>query len=942
MSIRAALRRRSLWLTLLAALLFGVLAYQFRSTYVVPVGSWYDRVAIRDGWWGDELADNQRYRWTSGHSEIEFANQGVPQNTSAYWLYLRLQGYRPSGASPVITLTFGSKVLQTINTTNEMITYGPIGIDYRTLQATGTNPRLIIDSQTFTVLGDSRLLGVKVASVSIIPAPEQDIGPTLPTLLPIVYVIFLSLFAYLTIIRQRILGIAAAIIAFAVAVYSLLINLPLSVWLLPTATIFALALLLITWRSELFGWYPPLIARLRSLPEDSQRMVSQQIVKTDKRIGLADNEDVGAQFIAPSVDAPQGVINQAPTKAENSKLKTQNSKLTLVLIAALIVYAIFALWLIGKVDFIGHADYADNAVVARNIAHGLGATTDYVAQFYSHYPSVQHAADTWPLLQPLITVPFLLVSDTTFAAKLPNLMLMLMLTASVFYVGKRIWDARVALLAALLIMVNPAFLGMVVYPINDLAFTLLFFWLIYIVITRRLSEAASWLAWAVWGILAGLLIWSKPSGVSLLAALFGYALWVALKRPLPLTPTLPPDGRRGIGRRTIISSLIVVVVALAVVSPLIIRNVTTFGSPFYSTESYDAWVLKWNPPFERIYSYWSANDLPNRSWLLRYGYDAIYRGIGREVQALWAGNSPTGGGSGLLGGDIGRPLAIALAILALFVAPKGWRHIRGTGRQDEQRFAPTDGQQAQGEQRFAPTESVVTSLLLSLVIYAAFVTLYWHYEPRYFYAYIPWVYLLASAALFWLYGVTAHAPLPHPPRLPREGNNSPPLQGRGNRVGLRVIVATLLVVVYAGFLLYTSISQLVVDTGNYVGATPLVAAAQWFGANTPPGTVAMSRNPWEFSWHSQRLGVMIPLDPHDLNRSLPQIKAAAQQYGATYLMLDHLGGPGASYFRTDWRRDIAPMYNPRTACAGFSLAYQNQSVAIYKMDASKIGASCHP
>ncbi len=942
MSSGSILRRRSLWLTLLAALLFGVLAYQFSSVYVVPVGSWYDRVAIREGWWGDELADNQRYRWTSGHSEVELANFG-PLVSGNYGLEVKAQFYNKISPPPPITITIGSKEIYPRNFDPRLHSYNFV-ISNADIQAAGNPPRLTITVPTFTVRGDSRTLGIKVTDISVATAFDNGFRLTIPPITPLLYLVLIALFAYLIITRQRIFGTIFAGVTFIGITILEVFYLPLSVWLLPAATVFALALALIGWRRELFGWYPSLIARLRALPTASQPIVSQpivsqRIVKTDKRIGPADPTSDAANSFSQRVFGEGESSNSS--NAENSKLKTQNSKLVLVLILALIVYAAFALWLIANVDFIGHADYADNAVVARNIAHGLGATTDYVAQFYTQYPSVQHAADTWPLLQPLITVPFLLVSDTTFAAKLPNLILMLVLAGSVFYVGRRIWDARVALLAALLMLVSPAFLGMVVYPINDLVFTLLFLWLLYIVVTRRLSDVASWHAWVVWGILAGLLMWSKPSGATLLVALFGYALWVALKRPQPLTPALPRYGGGGIGRRTIISSLIVVAVALAVVSPLLVRNVTTFGSPFYSTESYDAWVLKWNPPFERIYAYWQPTDLPNRSWLLRYGYDAMYRGLGREVQALGAGNSPTGGGAGLLGGDIGRPLAVALAILALFVAPRGWRTSLADGA------GANIGGNSLPDLRGGLGRGVTTPLLLSLILYAGFVTLYWHYEARYFYAYVPWVYLLAAAALFWLYDVIAPAaPLPKP--SPLQGRESAPLpnppllQGRGYRTGVRNVAAALIVVVYAGFLLFTSISQLVEDTGNYVGATPLVAAAQWFEANTSPGTVAMSRNPWEFSWHSHRLGVMIPLDPQDISRSLPQIKAAAQQYHASYLMLDHLGGPGASYFRTDWRKDIAPMYNPRTACMGFSLVYQNQSVAIYKIDASKMGASCHP
>ena len=139
-------------------------------------------------------------------------------------------------------------------------------------------------------------------------------------------------------------------------------------------------------------------------------------------------------------------------------------------------YALFALCVLPQVDWIGHADYADNAVVARNLAAGRGFVVDYVAQFYRDYPGITHPADTWPLLQPCSSPPFFqLFGAQTWVARLPNLLLLLGLAGAVYAFGSRWWDRRVGLLGAAFTLLHPYFFQTVLYPINDLAFTLLAF-----------------------------------------------------------------------------------------------------------------------------------------------------------------------------------------------------------------------------------------------------------------------------------------------------------------------------------------------------------------------------------------------------------------------------------------------------------------------------------
>src|SRR5439155_17792844 len=166
------------------------------------------------------------------------------------------------------------------------------------------------------------------------------------------------------------------------------------------------------------------------------------------------------------------------------------------------------------------------------LVSGKGLTVDYIAQFYKDYgPGISHPADTWPLLQPLLITPFFaLFGSTTWAAKLPNLFLVLVLAWAVYIAASRLWDSRVGLLAGLLTLAHPYFFNSVLYPINDLGFTLIFFLLAWLVWSQGsgvrgqgsgpqetlapnpqpLSPGTAFAGRI--GVLAGLLVWSKPSG----------------------------------------------------------------------------------------------------------------------------------------------------------------------------------------------------------------------------------------------------------------------------------------------------------------------------------------------------------------------------------------------------------------------------------------------
>jgi hypothetical protein len=457
------------------------------------------------------------------------------------------------------------------------------------------------------------------------------------------------------------------------------------------------------------------------------------------------------------------------------------------LVVAVYVAAMTAL--AAEIEWIGHADYADNAVVARNLIAGRGYTVDYVAQFYLDYPrTIRHPADVWPLLQPtLIAGSFLLFGVSTFAAKLPNIALMAGMIVATFWLGQRLFGHLAGLIAALLLALDVYFFQNALFPLNDIVFALLA--LLTIALPEALADREQvgrrslWLYVAT-GVCAGLLFIAKPSGA--LLALGTAAWWLWQRRP---GGSLPWPGWR--------YPLIGAAVAVLVVLPLFGRNLAVFGQPFFTTERYDAWVLKWEPPDENIYRL-MGDDLPHPRRLVGFGFDRVTEAVARQFQAFWEQVS---------GGVLLEPVLLVVAVGGLLI---------GGGRVRRQ----------------------YTGLAWAVVPYALFVLVYWHYEQRYFMFLVPWALALvggAAAGLFW--HVTERCG---------------PAARRLAVVGL---------VLGAALLLTPRVQQMSELTSLLTPPAGDVVVGEWLAANTAQEAVVMTRVPWQISWHSQRRAVMIPLAP---------------------------------------------------------------------------------
>lgn len=465
-----------------------------------------------------------------------------------------------------------------------------------------------------------------------------------------------------------------------------------------------------------------------------------------------------------------------------------------------VVYALFTVSIIRHVDFIGHADYADNAVRAANIVRGHGDVIDYVPQFYRRFPTITHPAETWPPLQVwMIAVFFRVFGVSTVIAKLPNVAVMAALIAVVAAVGAWRWSRRVGVLAAVFLAATPVLFEDTLFPVNDLVFSLLFAAFVVAVYRawcepRVVPAPAAALRWRAWlpdllvGASAGLLLLAKPSGGLLIVGAEVAALFIA---------------RRTNVRLRWPGVAVAAAAALIVYAPWAIRNLVTFGAPFHSTESLDAWVQKYDPkqPVEGIYAVFWGRDLPHPRLLVGYGYDHFLSVQGNQFVRFW---------SDVTSGALLPRLLIPFVLIGLIV----------------------------GASRRAGFGLVLAG---AFVPYTLFVLLYWHDESRYFLVFVPWLLLVAASGIEWTYDalVTWFA-------------------GMWQRTLVPLFAALLLLGV-----LIPDARDIAVRAEAQTGGNALVEVSDWLNANTPPDAVIMTRNPWEVSWHSGRRAVMLPLGSLD-------------------------------------------------------------------------------
>ena len=894
-------------LLVLLALCLGTLAYQARLVATLNVGWLGDQLFLPTSaglgqadadagrWFGDELNETSptlRSRWTRQQARVLLPDVGGP---TAATLIITAQGWPASTvAQPTITVAANGQSLGGFTATSNWAEYR-IPLPAAAFQQGNLDLRLTSD-QTLVSSADPRPKGVRVARLQLVDGASH--GAVMPPLRPLALLAFTSVLGFLVLrrtLRRPNVAFALACSMVLAGAYGLAFTRIWAAAALPWLAGTALLALAVAFSGSFFR----LAARL------GDRFVATNAFAVGAVVALV----AGVSYLAwksvlSLAQAAPGILlvlllavgsllaARVPglvrlAQAIAAWLATRRGA-TAVLVGFLTLWLGYELYLIATLPGVGHADYADNAVVARNLVRGRGWVVDYVTQFYRLYPLLTRPQETWPLLQPVWITPFfLLFGPTDWAAKLPNLIATGILGVLVYRFGAQVWDRRVGLLAAILLLTSNLFVLLVINVTSDLIFVLLAFAVVSGVYawgggrhgdtkTRSSAERASgrqqsalsrflltrssvpWFVRSVLlGILTGLMFLQKPANGVFAAAGCGLWLLVQIWRNRRQEPNAGGQRLRNrrVWQRPFVQALggVVVwtVVASVILLPYLVRNDRLsaqtnhiYGSLVYSTESRDAWVWGYAPREFYIYQIYTpegglseTQGLPDRSWILRWGFDRTLAKVERQVEAVrdylapvWVG-LPNNLSDIVSGRDEKR----------LFFEVGAWLSFLGALIVLRRRCA------------------LVGLIVLAFLPYTLFLVAYWHAdEERYFVALMPWLALFAALAIWCVHDQVA--------RL--AGGRFAPF-------------ALLLALVLAGSVVGPSIpimQQKIVEW-HYADSDRLAYA--WLRTNTAPDAAVMTRVPWQLNWHSERPALMIPA-----TKDRTRLLQLARYYGVRYLSFD--------------------------------------------------------
>ncbi len=798
-------------------------------------------------WFADELApdsSNGRSRWTQEMSELVLPVSHIRA------VSLQVAGW-PEADQPVVTVSLNDRVIGTFIPSSTFKQY-----DFSIEQPSDTasayiairSSTVFTDTQRYT---DPRQKGVRVAEVVIAPSAAHPLWYSYWSVCALYASILLVLWSLACRLRWGRWG------HIVVSLIGLVAGIALSVgagqWIVPVVAYVVYGSLILSILVLQRLWMPILRAIVRRM---RRRVPLNSLVRwaTVSAVTVAAIGNTGMWRIWLGAVVLMWFI-EARTESIVQQGRVPVLRrwywLGYVVLASMVVWAMF------QATFIGHADYADNAVVARNLIRGRGWVVDYVTQFYQLFPTVTHPQETWPILQPVwIAISYFFFGVHDHAARFPNVVFWGLLVWLVDRYARYRWGARVALVSVILVTINIFMYRQLIYATSDIAFVVFAtaalqgVWLLpqtgatYWPSGRFSSTRAKILATGIW---TGLMLLQKPGTAAMLA--FGMGVWLLVTWVLPM---LYPVLNRTLLVRRVFDVALWAAIAMLVLSPYIVRNLLLFGTAVHSTESFDAWILEYTQ-WDAIYRIYMADggvgpgDLPERSWLLRWGYDAIIQKCLIQLNVIQDYLLPSFVGFPWPINEFGAAAAATglLSPLALWALPIGW-------------VLPIVGRKP----RF-------WGLLVSACLpYSVFMIVYWHAnEPRYWVFVLPWLALLSARGIVWVVDCLASVP--------------------GKTMHVTKVTLLLGAVLVAVLPSMHSIQRAQpLDAARVVADKDMYAFMQ---RELPIDAVVMTRVPWQLQWYSNRGAVMIPADA-----SATQILRIAKHYNARYLALDSLQRPNAA------------------------------------------------
>lgn len=452
----------------------------------------------------------------------------------------------------------------------------------------------------------------------------------------------------------------------------------------------------------------------------------------------------------------------------------------------------------ARSSYAGHADASNAAIVARNLVRGQGYSVGYVWHFVRKQ-SIPRSEDERPLLFPtLLAASMATLGDHPLAWRLPNILLVvgtvLVLRALSLKVYGRPTVANLTALAYLLLgQYQP------IQLLNNTLNTFLATSLLFVAALASFQD--SWGYRVGVGVLGGLALLARPENILLVGLVAICLAWWGARRGTSATESHDPI--RPLWATFLRTAFPVLLIALAVWSPWLVRNQVLFGHVLHFDRSlaipfrYD-WFGPQSPAPAAVMA-------PDEGYALRYDRPFTVR----EIIGRAGGVYPWIRVETLV--VLGHLQAIMRSVLGLLgvlacvlaCTKSHWGDL-------ERRLLGICG--------------------LAFFGFVSFMITRLHHEERYYFPYIP-------IALAFVVG-----------RLHALIVSVPSARLRRGCSAMAVLFLSLLS------------AQNVRDSVAMLrhGGEGVPSDVQWVATNVPPGSRVMTRDPWETHFHTEREAVMIP------------------------------------------------------------------------------------
>ncbi len=532
---------------------------------------------------------------------------------------------------------------------------------------------------------------------------------------------------------------------------------------------------------------------------------------------------------------------------------------------------VWKLRIVAPIQYVGHADASGYAEMAHSLIQGRGLEVDYISWYFRKYdPGIVRPEDHWPPLYSFLIVPFFLtMGRTALAAKMPSLLISAFafpgVTAALAW---RVSRSRAAAFASgLCVLLYTPIFSMSLHCLSDVTFGCLVVGALLCAVVAQ--DRPRWHLGV--GVLLALAYYSKGSTLVLVPA---FALYYLARR-----------GRRRAWTgddRWVALSWAVFALLLA---PWVARNLAHFGEPLYSTQSHAAGYIGWKSWEEGTYSLYWGEEPPSLGDKLENPRRLAQTSVEHAQRHVWWLFARYGKKWGAFAAaDISTYwLGFAcLAGAAIATAHGVWRWLT-------RRRAPAPRVDARSA-RPAP----YGLFALVALAHVGFLSVCWEPISRLL---IPLMPLVIIAGWHTIHAVSA-----------RIADAS----GAGRRFAAAVVLAALALWSEHELRDLWQLRQ----NGGYAwreSGQGWMDVGRWMRENAP-GSVTMTRNPWELHFYSQEFAVQIPRAPLD------RISEVARYYGVTHLI------PEAR------RPTLAPLLSGELP--GLTEEFRSGGVVLYRYDPS--------